>query len=336
MANQQKEGRLRTAVIGTGNMGKNHVRNYFMLPEAELVGIADVNSAAKALADEYRTNFFTDYKKMLDEVRPDAVSVVVPTPFHLEVAREVMRRGIHCMLEKPIASSIEEADELIKCAEKNKVVFTVGHIERFNPVIRKLKQMLDEKAIGDITSVVCKRVGGFPVVEPKTDVIIDLAVHDIDLVSYLLGAKPKSITSHGSRTRHSKKIDSAEILMDYGRASGFIQANWLTPVKIRTIALTGSEGYLEANYVTQELVYYKHNMKGEESDGFTDFVRQVGEPEKRIIKVDFEEPLAAELKAFMSKAMGRTATIVDPRDAREALRIALESVAPFETKGDDK
>ena len=330
MASQQKEGRLRTAVIGTGNMGKNHVRNYFMLPEAELVGIADVNSAAKALADEYRTNFFTDYKKMLDEVRPDAVSVVVPTPFHLEVAREVMRRGIHCMLEKPIASSVEEADELIKCAEKNKVVFTVGHIERFNPVIRKLKQMLDEKTIGDITSVVCKRVGGFPAVEPKTDVVIDLAVHDIDRVSYLLGAKTKSITSHGSRTRHSKNIDSAEILMDYGRASGFIQANWLTPVKIRTIALTGSEGYLEANYITQELQFYKHNMKKNTKDGFTNFVLQVGEPEKKVIKVDFEEPLAVELKTFLARALGRTVSVVDPRDAQEALRIALEAVKPFE------
>lgn len=227
---------------------------------------------------------------------------------------------------------MEEADKLIACAEENGVTFTVGHIERFNPVIKKLKQMIDDNAIGDITSVVCKRVGGFPAVEPKTDVIIDLAVHDVDIVNYLLGQKPKAIHSHGSRTRHSKKIDSAEILMDYGRASGFIQANWLTPVKIRTIALTGSLGYLEANYITQELTYYKHNMKEIQKDGFTEFVLQVGDPEKRVIKVDFEEPLAAELKAFMAKSMGRTASIVDPVDAREALKISLEAVAPFDVK----
>ena len=327
MASKQ-EGKLRVAVIGTGNMGRNHVRNYFMLPESELVAIADVNPEAKSLADDYKVKFFTDYKEMLEKARPDAVSVVVPTPFHLEVATEVMSRGIHCMLEKPIASSVEEADKLIACAKKNNVTFTVGHIERFNPVIKKLKQMVDDNAIGDITSVVCKRVGGFPAVEPKTDVIIDLAVHDVDIVNYLLGQKPKSISSHGSRTRHSKKIDSAEILMDYGRASGFIQANWLTPVKIRTIALTGSLGYLEANYITQELTYYKHNMKEIQKDGFTEFVLQVGDPEKRVIKVDFEEPLAAELKAFMAKSMGRTAAIVNPVDAREALKISLEAVAP--------
>ena len=329
MASKQ-EGKLRVAVIGTGNMGRNHVRNYFMLPESELVAIADVNPEAKSLAEDYKAKFFTDYKEMLEEARPDAVSVVVPTPFHLEVATEVMSRGIHCMLEKPIASSAEEADKLIACAKENNVTFTVGHIERFNPVIKKLKQMVDDNAIGDITSVVCKRVGGFPAVEPKTDVIIDLAVHDVDIVNYLLGQKPRSISSHGSRTRHSKKIDSAEILMDYGRASGFIQANWLTPVKIRKISLTGSLGYLEANYITQELVYYKHNMKKIEKEGFTEFVLQVGDPEKRIIKVDFEEPLAAELKAFLAKAMGRTAAIVDPSDAREALRVSLEAIAPFE------
>ncbi|HMR73294.1 MAG TPA: Gfo/Idh/MocA family oxidoreductase, partial [Candidatus Saccharibacteria bacterium] len=327
----QNDGKIRVAVIGTGNMGKNHVRNYFLLPGVELVGISDVNEAAMSLAKEYKTEYFSDYKQLLDEVRPDAVSVVVTTPFHLAIAKEVMSRGVHCLLEKPIASTVEEADELIRCAKENKVVFTVGHIERFNPVIKKLKQLVDEKSIGEITSVVCKRVGGFPTNEPKTDVIIDLAVHDIDIVNYLLGSRPKNIVSHGSRTHHTKKIDSAEILMDYGRASGFIQANWLTPVKIRTIALTGSEGYVEGNYITQELEYYKHNMHKVQKEGFSNFVLQMGEPEKRVIKVDFEEPLAAEMKAFLEHVSGKgTPTIVDPEDAKEALRIALEAVKPFE------
>ena len=101
-------------------------------------------------------------------------------------------------------------------------------------------------------------------------------------------------------------------------------------MKIRTIALTGSEGYLEANYITQELQFYKHNMKKNTKDGFTNFVLQVGEPEKKVIKVDFEEPLAVELKTFLARALGRTVSVVDPRDAQEALRIALEAVKPFE------
>lgn len=326
MSNTQHK--IRVAVIGAGNMGKNHLRNYFMLPEADLVGLADINPKMRELADEYKTAFFTDYKKMLDDVRPEAVSIVVPTPLHAEVATEVMKRGIHCLLEKPIASSVKEANELIALAKKQKIIFTVGHIEHYNPLVIALKKLLDAKTIGEVTSIVCKRVGGFPAVEPKTDVIIDLAVHDIGIISYLLGKEPTKVTSHGSRTHHSHKIDSAEILLDYGRASGFIQANWLTPVKIRTIAVTGSGGYIEGNYITQELEYYEHNMQiGNE--GFSNFLSSMGEPEKKMMKVDFREPLGEELKAFLSNINGEKVYMVKAEEAREALDFALKALEPY-------
>lgn len=325
--------KTKVAVIGGGNMGKHHLRNYFLLPEADLVALADINPDTESLASEYKASHFTDYIKMLDETKPEAVSIVVPTPFHAEVASEVMKRGIHCLLEKPIANTVKEADMLIKIAKETGVVFTVGHIEHYNPLIRKLKAMLDEGAVGEVTSITCKRVGGFPAVEPKTDVIIDLAVHDIDIISSLVGQQPKKIYSHGSRTHHSNKIDSAEILLDYGKASGFVQANWLTPVKIRTISVTGSKGYVEGNYITQELEHYKHNMQEDTGKSFTNFVVKMGEPEKDIIKVDFEEPLAVQLKAFLAKVRGSSSTkIVDPTDAREALRLALEALDPYSVK----
>jgi UDP-N-acetylglucosamine 3-dehydrogenase len=312
-------------------MGKNHLRNYSRLPEAELVGLADINPETGQLAKEYNARYFTDYKMMIDELKPEAVSIVVPTPFHANVASFAIRNGIHCLLEKPIAHTVEEADDLIALAKKQKVVFTVGHIEHYNPLIRKLKSMVDEGKVGTVTSVLCKRVGGFPQIEPKTDVIIDLAVHDIDIISHLLDAQPKKIYSHGSRTHHSKEIDSAEILMDYGKASGFVQANWLTPVKIRTVAITGSQGYLEGNYITQELEYYKHNMEKIE-DNFSNFVIKMGEPERESLKVDFEEPLAVELKAFLLKIRQGDVHLVEPQAAREALRLALEAVAPYKTE----
>lgn len=327
MSRQQK---IRVAVIGAGNMGKNHLRNYYLLPEAELVGLADINPDTEKLADEYKATFFTDYIEMLDSLKPDAVSIVVPTPFHAKVATDVMSRGIHCLLEKPISSSVQEADNLISLANDKKVVFTVGHIEHYNPLVIELKRLLDKQIVGDITSIVCKRVGGFPEVEPKTDVIIDLAVHDIGIISYLLGKKPKKLSSHGSRTHHSRKIDSAEILLDYGRASGFIQANWLTPVKIRTIAVTGSQGYIEGNYMSQELVHYKSNMQ-KIDDGFSNFIIKMGEPEKEVLKVDFEEPLTAELKAFLLRVDGNlTNYLVEPEAARDALQLALKAVEPYD------
>lgn len=323
--------KLRVAVIGAGNMGRHHVRNYSMLPESELVALSDVNPASKELAKEYKAEFFADYKEMLDTVKPDAVSIVVPTPLHFEVGSYAMERGIHCLIEKPIAYSVEEADKLIALAEKHNLVFTVGHIERYNPIVRAIKDIVDKKKLGKITSIVCQRVGGFPQVEPKTDVIIDLAVHDIDILNFLIGKYPEKIYSHASRTHHSKKVDSAEILMDYGDISGFVRANWLTPVKIRTISITGSNGYLEGNYITQELVYYEHNMQTVKNGQFSNFVTNLGDPKKEVVPVNFEEPLAVELRSFLRTIAGEKGPIlVDPKDAREALRLSLLAVEKYE------
>lgn len=324
---------IKVAVIGAGNMGGHHVRNYSVLPEAELIALADVNKESKKLADQHGAKFYNDYRKMLEEQEIDAVSIVVPTPLHYEVASYAMERGVHCLVEKPIAYSLDEADKLIKLADKNKLVFTVGHIERYNPIIRAIKATVDEGRLGKITSIVCQRVGGFPKIEPKTDVIIDLAVHDIDILNYLVGKYPTKLHSHASRTHHSQKVDSAEILLDYGQVSGFVRANWLTPVKIRTISITGSKGYLEGNYITQELVYYEHNMQKVKDAQFSTFVITMGEPKKHVIPVDFEEPLAVELKAFLHNVSGdRTEQLVDPKDAKEALRLSRIAVKDHENK----
>jgi UDP-N-acetylglucosamine 3-dehydrogenase len=327
--------RLKVAVIGAGNMGRNHIRTYSKMSDVQLVAIVDVDPKSVELAEEYGVPFLSDYTKLFEKGVVDAVSVVVPTHLHHRISSEFMARGIHCLVEKPIASKVEEAEDLIAIAEQHGVVFTVGHIERFNPMIQKLKKLVAEKEIGEITSIITRRVGGFPSVEPKSDVIVDLAVHDIDIISYLLGRQPKKTYSHGSKTLHSHKIDSAELLLDYGSASGFVQANWTTPVKIRTIAVTGTTGYVEGNYITQELVYYKHNMR-RHSDGFKSFVSSFGEPEKYHISEDIQEPLLLELRAFLDKINGGAANLIEPRDARDALAIVLEAIESMNSDGTNK
>lgn len=313
-------------------MGRYHVRNYSEIKEADLLAVSDPNPEVRKLADEYGIPYYTDFEKMLKEVKPDAVSVAVPTQHHLSVGKAVLNSGCHLLMEKPIASTVKEADELIKLAKKNKVIFTVGHIERYNPIVRKLRELVDQKKIGTITSIVSKRVGGFPAVEPKTDVIIDLAVHDIEIISFLLNKYPKQIYTHGSRTLHSQKVDAAELLLDFGDSSGFIQANWITPVKIRTIAVTGSEGYVEGNYITQELVYYQHNMK-RVNNKFKNFVGTFGDPKQHVIPIKFKEPLKQELEMFIKTVLGKKEfELVDPRDARQALHLALTAIRPFEGK----
>lgn len=321
--------KIRVAVIGAGNMGRHHVRNYAELDGAELVAVADANPAIKDMAEQFGVAYFQDWREMLDKAQPEAVSVVVPTPLHFAIGQEVMQRGIHCLMEKPIASTVEEADELISTSREYNVVFTVGHIERFNPVVRKLKEIITKKELGDITSIVCRRVGGLPIVEPKTDVIVDLAVHDIDIMNFLLGHYPLHVSSHGSRTRHSRKVDAAEILLHYKGTSGFVQANWITPVKVRNITVTGSKGYISANYLTQKLHHYQHNVL---PDGAAyEQMVAVGEPNKKTIEVEFKEPLKLELKAFLAAIRGkRSRDFVDPISAREALRLALSASAQSE------
>ena len=317
---------VRVAVIGAGNMGRHHVRNYAAIPEAQLVAVVDLNPATKELASQHGAKHYTDYLEMLDVEHPDAVSVVLPTTMHAPVGLEILKRGIHLMLEKPIASSVADANSLIKVAREQGVVFTVGHIERYNPVVRKLRELIENGALGRITSIVSKRVGGFPAVEPKTDVVLDLAVHDIDIMSFLLDRYPDAIYSHGSRTVHSSEIDAAEVLLDYGDASGFVQANWTTPVKVRTISVTGSAGYVEGNYVTQELIYYEQ-QKPDMSADFRVDVARVATAKKQVIPVDFREPLEVELTSFLLTIQGLVQRrLVSPEDAREALRIALDSL----------
>ncbi len=316
---------IRVAVIGAGNMGRNHLRTYARMDNVKIVAIVDVNKKTAELAKEYGALFLENYAPLLEDNAVDAVSIVVPTPLHHNIGLDFIKHSIHCLVEKPIASTVSEAEALIAEAERQGVVFTVGHIERYNPMIQKLKKLVDDKEIGEITSIITRRVGGFPAIEPKTDVIVDLAVHDIDVISYLLGKQPTKIYGHGSKTLHSHKIDSAELLLDYGNASGFVQANWITPVKVRNIAVTGTTGYVEGNYITQELTYYKHTMS-KKNAGFKNFVSSFGEPERYHVSEDPKEPLAIELQAFIDKISGGSPELVPPTAARDALAVVLQAI----------
>lgn len=315
--------KIRVAVIGAGNMGQHHLRNYYEMSNVELVAVADKNPATKKLARKYKIHFYSDYKELLKKEAPQAVSIAVPTSFHFEVAGAAIKAGAHTLIEKPIANNVREAASLIQAASRRKVIFTVGHIERHNPVILKLKHIIETKKLGRISSVICRRVGGFPSIEPPTDVVVDLAIHDIDIMSYLIGQKPKLLSAHGSKTFHSQKIDSAEILLSYNGVSGFVQSNWVTPVKVRNINVTGSEGYVEANYITQKIQFYEHRAILQQGN-FQEFVKTLGSPKIHTEQVKVEEPLRNELNSFVRAIVKNDPSkVMDPREALEALRVAL-------------
>lgn len=315
---------LKVGVIGHGAMGRHHARNYFQLSETQLVAIADPEESAAGKAKEYGAAYYSDYTEMLNEHDDlDAVSVAVPTPLHFEVARDTLDRGIATLVEKPIAATAIDGQALIDLAEQKGLIFSVGHIERYNPIVDRLKAIIESGQLGRVLSIESRRVGGLPPAEPTTDVILDLAIHDIDILNYLMAGKGEVREVNGHQTHHSSEIDSAEIVLNYEGVSGIIVANWVTPVKIRKIIITGSKGYLEANYITQEITMFE-SMNIVPQDDFGEFVGAFGEPDVHIIRPAKQEPMRRQLGAFaLAVRTQNPEGLVDPKDALSALNIAL-------------
>ena len=275
--------KINTCVIGVGNMGRYHARTYFKLNNVNLEAVSDINEkTGRKVAKEFNCKYYKDYNEMLVKENLDAVSITVPTKLHKKVALDMIKTKKHVLIEKPIASTIKEAKEIIKAAKKAGVKLTVGHIERFNPAVQELKRIIQGGKLGQIVSIIAKRVGVFPPQVRDTSVIIDLAIHDIDIFNYLINQQPTSVFVKGRKVLRYEQDDSAEILLSYNDISCFIQVNWITPIKIRTLSVTGSKGYVELNYITQKLEMFQSKYT-REFDSFGEFVK-FGEPIKKEIK----------------------------------------------------
>ncbi len=320
---------MKYAVIGVGNMGKNHVRSVHEMPELELVAVADANlAAAQAKTKLYGCQSFSDYQEMLAQVDIDAVSVCVPTTKHLEVASACMRAGKHVLLEKPIAHTVEEGRTLQALAKECGVQLMVGHIERFNPAVQKVKALLAEGAIGRVVTIIARRVGVFPPQIRDANIAVDLAIHDLDIVSYLLDELPDEVVAGKQRNHIELREDSVEFFLRYPSATAFVQANWITPVKIRKLNITGMEGYLEMDYMTQKILYYKSNYEKfrdstDHEDGFSDYILKYLEPDLVEVSVTKKEPLKEEIRFFMDHI--KSGKPICTNFAIDALGIALQA-----------
>ena len=314
---------MNTAVIGVGNMGINHARIFSSI--SKLVAVADSNEIrAKEVAALYKCTYYTDYKKMLDKEKIDAVSVVVPTPLHKEITIEVLTRGINILLEKPIASSMDDAMQIYESVKKSNVKFTVGHVERFNPAVIKLKEILGKGDLGEVLGITARRVGtaGSPV--SYENIMVDLAIHDIDIINFLLDKeKPDEAWSFIGKSPINNKEDYADIILKYGVTNAMIQVNWITPIKIRLLSINGSKAYAELNYITQELKLYKIDYI-KEYDTFGKFILKYSKPDEINIPVEKEEPLKLELKSFLDCIKNNTNPKVTIEQSLSALKTSLK------------
>jgi predicted dehydrogenase len=318
--------KLNVAVIGAGSMGKSHARVYSGMGSVRLAAVCDTNKeAAKTVADEYKAKYYFNYREMLKKEKIDAVSVCVPTKLHREVAIGVIRNKVNVLVEKPVAATIHEADEIIREAEKNKVKLMVGHIERFNPVVIELKKRIGNNELGKIYQVNCARLSPFPRRMVDVGVAADLAVHEIDVLSYLIGSKIKRIFAETAQRIHSSHEDSLVGIMRFeNNILGIISTNWLTPKKVREITITGEKGMFAANYLTQEMYFYENKFT--RSTGYSNNFMNIVEGRKLRIKIENAEPLKNELNAFAASVMSGKPAPVSGNDGLEALRIAQKFV----------
>jgi len=294
---------IKVGVVGLGAMGQNHARLYSQL-KCDLVGVADVDpSRAKEIGEKYNTPYYSDYHELVSKV--EAISIAVPTTLHHMVAMDFLKAGVHCMVEKPIAISLIEAEEMIEAAAKNHVNLAIGHIERFNPAVIRLKQIIDEGTLGKLLIISTRRVG--PSVPRIRDVgvVIDSATHDIGVIRYLLGKEPANIFARVGQLKHPKE-DYAIIVLDFDSTAACIEVNWFTPHKVRTLVATGSDGIAYLDYIEQTLTI--HNYHGIET-----------------IEVNKAEPLRLELENFLTSISEGKQPSVNGIEGKAILRIALES-----------
>ncbi|HKZ99939.1 MAG TPA: Gfo/Idh/MocA family oxidoreductase [Thermoplasmata archaeon] len=309
---------MKVGVIGVGSMGQNHVR---VLTEiADVVGIADPDvKVGGAVSNRFNVSYFTDYKALLKE-KLEAVSVCVPTELHEKVALDAIGRGVGVLVEKPLADSVGPAQRIVEAADAAEIVLAVGHIERHNPAIGVVKRHLAEGQYGDLVTATTRRVSSFPGRIRDVGVVLDLGVHDIDILRYLVGSPVESVFALGGRKVHAQFEDHANVLLRFQNGvHGFVEVNWLTPMKVRRLALTCLKNFVEVDYTDQSITVSASTLGT--LDPYNLYQIPL-EHHSQQIHVRKEEPLKRELEDFLDAVKKDRDPLVTGRDATETLRVA--------------
>ena len=319
---------IRVAVVGVGAMGKNHVRVYQEIPGVELVAVVDENrTVAEQVGRTFRVPAYSDYHKMIERKRPHAISAAVPTVAHYSVVKELLASGCHVLVEKPIAYTFEEAEEMIQLAEQAQRVLMVGHIERFNPAVIELKRLLDGGELGRVYQIYARRLGPFPPRIQDVGVVTDLATHDLDIMRYLTGSEVIRVFAEVKRELHIAHEDLfAGILRFENGTIGLLEINWLTPTKMRELFVTGEKGMFRVDYITQDLFFYQNAAINGQDWAAARLNRGVSVGNMIQYAIQKKEPLRAELEAFISHIQEKEHRPLNGPDALIALALAKSLV----------
>ncbi|NET32415.1 MAG: Gfo/Idh/MocA family oxidoreductase [Cyanothece sp. SIO1E1] len=314
---RNQPGPLKIGVIGVGNMGQHHTRVLSMLKDVELVGVSDVNvERGLDTASKYRVRFFEDYHDLL--VHVDAVCIAVPTRLHHAVGTACLKAGVHVLIEKPIAASIAEAESLVNGAAESKCILQVGHIERFNPAFKELSKVLKTE---ELLALEAHRMSPYSNRANDVSVVLDLMIHDIDLMLELAGAPVAKLTASGSRASDSGYLDYVTATL--GFANGIVTtltSSKVTHRKIRRIAAHCKNSLTEADFLNHEILIHRQTTANCLTDYGQVLYRQDGLIEK--VYTSNIEPLHAELEHFVNCVRGGEQPSVGGEQALKALRLA--------------
>ncbi len=296
--------KINVGVVGVGHLGSLHSRVYSHLKSVNLVGVCDVDKKrAKKIGRRYKVWYFSDYKELFGKVQ--AVSIVVPTILHFKIAKDFLEAGVHVLVEKPITKTLEEADELIEIAKKNNLILQIGHIERFNPAVLAMESHLKSPKF-----VEGQRMGPYHKKARVKDVgvVLDLMIHDIDIILALLKSEVKNIeVVRASSMADFEDMANVRIAFKNGAVCD-ITASRVTQEEVRKIRI-----FQEDSYIALDLLNHEANI----------FRKKDGIIYKDRIKIKRKEPLKEELKSFINCVRNNERPIVSGKEGREALAVAL-------------
>jgi len=303
--------KLYVGVIGVGHLGSKHAKVYSELDNVVLAGVCDIDKEkGEKASKKYHAPFFYNYHDLLEKVQ--AVSISVPTFLHYKIAKECLEKGIHVLIEKPITRTLKEADELLEIATKKGLIIQVGHIERFNSAVRAI-----EPYISTPRFIECNRLG--PFVERASDigVVLDLMIHDIDIILGLIKSPVEYIEAVGVSSV-SDHEDTANVRLRFANNTVCdLTASRVTKKASRNIIISQEDSHINLNYLTQSAILYKRKNR---------------RLKKEKIKIFKEEPLKKELESFVHCVINNKRPVVSGEEARKALRVAIDITKQIRAK----
>ncbi len=309
---------LNVGVIGVGHLGEYHVQKYQAMPSVKLVGVVDNNAERlNIIANRYDVKGHIRHEDLLDKV--DAVSLAVPTEMHFEVAKDILAKGIHLLIEKPIAYEVEPADIMIRMAREKGLVFQVGLVERFNPGVVKLESLLNKPVFLE-----SHRMNEFTARGLDVDVVLDLMIHDLDVILHNVPAEVSEVHAVGMSVITGKTdIANARLVFADGTVAN-LTASRVSSQTLRKLRAFQPDAYLSVNYLKRKISVIRLDVAYQDLKNFPQLTHEE-------IEFPNRDPLADEISAFVNAVIKGTPPVVSGEDGRKALKVALEIIKQIET-----